>query len=92
MSKITQRIFILRNKEEGDNTLCWFNLNKATDLANNIHISYNFFGTEEIYTSKNSLKYGIIGEEEIKKFLTKPLAQNNKETKKENLEIETKKK
>ena len=89
MTKITQRIFVLRNKEEGDTTLCRVNLRKVTDLTNKIHISYNIFGTEEIYTSENALKYGIIGEEEIKKFLAQPLAQNNKETKKENLEIET---
>jgi hypothetical protein len=87
--KITQRIFILRNKEDGDTSLCRVNLKKVTDLVNNIHISYNIFGTEEMYTSENALKYGITGEEEIKKFLTQPLVQNNKETKKETLENET---
>ena len=90
MNKITQRIFILRNKEEGDTSLCRVNLKKVNDLANNIHISYNIFGTEEMYTSEGALKYGVIGEEEIKKFLTQPLDHNNKETKKESLEIETK--
>ena len=82
MNKITQRIFILRNKEEGDTSLCRVNLKKVNDLANNIHISYNIFGTEEMYTSEGALKCGVVGEEEIKKFLTQPLDHNNKETKK----------
>ena len=84
-TKITQKIFILRNKEEETTSLCRVNLKKVTDLANDVHIWYNIYGTEEIYSSEKALKYGIIGEEEIKKYLAQPLIQNNKETVKENL-------
>ena len=88
-TKITQRIFILRNKEEETTSLCRVNLKKVIDLANDVHICYNIYGTEEIYSSEKALKYGIIGEEEIKKYLAQPLVQNNKEAVKENLENET---